>query len=383
MAGKTKLWLYGTLALALAGVGALGLFVLWSDDPVIDGLSPTDRQLRLEKQQLKLEKYKLTLQALAGIAAAIALFIAWRRSEAAMKQAETAEQGQITGRFTVAIGQLGEEESTVRLGAIYALGRIARDAQRAEAWGDCWDVLEILCAHARERTAVRSGIPKEEEVDPAVHYDPTDSERQQWARYRRAERECRNELAAVASILGRVTDLDLKDSRCLDLVGVDFRDADLSGANLKGANLQGARLFGANLEGASLEGANLRHADLGTARFKLANLTGADLSGGRWFGRRPGPGANLECADFSGANLEDANLGAAKLDFTRFTGANLQRASLFDAELTGTELLGADLRNAMGLTPAKLKRASLDSTTKLPEELQFLLDGPPGEAAPG
>jgi hypothetical protein len=47
-------------------------------------------------------------------------------------------------RFTRAIEQLGSDQLEVRLGAIYALERIARDSER-----DHWPIMEILTAYVR------------------------------------------------------------------------------------------------------------------------------------------------------------------------------------------------------------------------------------------
>ena len=72
------------------------------------------------------------------------------------------EQGHITDRFTKAIEQLGKLDGErpnieVRLGAIYALERIAIDSPR-----DQWTIMEILTAYVRQnappptRTALTS-----------------------------------------------------------------------------------------------------------------------------------------------------------------------------------------------------------------------------------
>jgi type VI protein secretion system component VasK len=58
----------------------------------------------------------------------------------------TTQEGQITDRFTKAIDHLGKDKLAVRLGAIYALERIARDSEY-----DHWAVMEILTAFVREQ----------------------------------------------------------------------------------------------------------------------------------------------------------------------------------------------------------------------------------------
>src|SRR5690606_7462200 len=90
----------------------------------------------------------------AGAAGLYGLYLAGRRTAALDRQAQVAhdhrvlaEQGQITERFTKAVEQLGSSEISIRLGAIYALERIAKDSER-----DLTTIMETLAAFVRERT---------------------------------------------------------------------------------------------------------------------------------------------------------------------------------------------------------------------------------------
>lgn len=85
---------------------------------------------------------------------------ALEQSRAALQQAETAarrHEGQadadrerrITDSFTRAVEQLGSDKLETRLGAIYALERIAR-----ESLTDHWPIMETLTAFVRERAAL-------------------------------------------------------------------------------------------------------------------------------------------------------------------------------------------------------------------------------------
>src|SRR5204863_681271 len=58
------------------------------------------------------------LQAIAGALFFVTALIAWL-------QVQTARQGQITGRFTRSIDQIGSDKTDVRLGGIYALKQLA------------------------------------------------------------------------------------------------------------------------------------------------------------------------------------------------------------------------------------------------------------------
>ncbi|MEL6266880.1 MAG: hypothetical protein AAFR52_14740, partial [Pseudomonadota bacterium] len=114
------------------------------------------------------------ITALAALLAAPLVLI---RTYVAERQATTAEQGHITDRFTKAVEQLGAEKTVkriarikdprtggrrretveetvpnleVRLGAIYALERIAQDSER-----DHIPIMETLCAYIRENAPAR------------------------------------------------------------------------------------------------------------------------------------------------------------------------------------------------------------------------------------
>lgn len=75
-------------------------------------------------------------------------------------------------------------------------------------------------------------------------------------------------------------------------------------------------------------------------------------------------GAYLRRTDLSFASLKRANLSGADFSNAVFRGADFK-----DAILDGTILKGADLSGAKNLTRDQLKKAIIDQTTKLPEEI--------------
>ena len=77
-------------------------------------------------------------------------------------------------------------------------------------------------------------------------------------------------------------------------------------------------------------------------------------------------GAFLRKTDLSRANLTRANLARAD-----FTSANFRDADFKDAILDGTVLKGADLTGARNLTSMRLRKAILDETTRLPDDLSL------------
>jgi hypothetical protein len=79
-------------------------------------------------------------------------------AKVAQANLKVAEEKQVTERFAKAVEQLGNDNIHIRLGAIYALERIANDSDK-----DYWQVMEILTAYVRERAPYP---PKNENNQP-------------------------------------------------------------------------------------------------------------------------------------------------------------------------------------------------------------------------
>jgi uncharacterized protein YjbI with pentapeptide repeats len=133
----------------------------------------------------------------------------------------------------------------------------------------------------------------------------------------------------------------VESGQALDLSGIDFRGAVLSGVDLTGFRLaqcvfDRCRLAGAKLVGSDLSG---------------ASLMGADLHG-----------TDLRRADLSEADVTDADFSAARVASANFTNTNIG---------------GAILSEANGLTQEQLDVAFGDGGTAVPERMRFV----PGRAA--
>jgi hypothetical protein len=120
-------------------------------------------------------------------------------------------EGQVTDRYTKAVGQLGADSSPVRVGGVYALERIGNDSDK-----DRTTIIYVLGAFIRERSKVR----RERQDDP-----PED-------------------VKAGLRVAGRL--LPMSKAR-LNLRDADLRSTDLSDlpkgqVMLEGANLEGAKL---------------------------------------------------------------------------------------------------------------------------------------------
>ena len=78
-----------------------------------------------------------------------------KASALTLRAIELTEQGQVTDRYTKAVGQLGDESSPVRVGGVYALERIGNDSCR-----DRVTIIYVLGAFIRERSRVSKNDEK-------------------------------------------------------------------------------------------------------------------------------------------------------------------------------------------------------------------------------
>lgn len=290
-------------------------------------------------------------------------FVVWR-AFVAQKQVDVAEQGQITDRLNKAVEGLGAEktvndedgESTkpnleVRIGAIYALERIAQDSLR-----DHIQIMEILCAYIRENAPLLRDIPKNPieiwEKETAEDRDKTSKphplEMRIWAN---RLPEPRTDIQVALEVIGRRAPRQIKVERDAAVRGstVGYR-LDLRSTCLQGADLSEMEFTHCLFNQAQLQGTNLRGAELQAAKFFGAKLQGASLVQ-----------AKLQGAKLFGAQLQGANLQRAKLQGAQIFAANLQGAKFLMAELQGTHLLGAVLDSTTSFKTATLRGAALKS----------------------
>lgn len=194
------------------------------------------------KDLAKLESDARTtlVQALGGAALLIGLFFTWRSiraternlqitQETAAKNLAIALDGQITERFTRAIEQLGSKQLEVRLGAIYALERIARDSER-----DHWPIMKILTAYVRERAPIRAEPLPEEDAPSNETQAPSPTEPPPKPSV---------DIQAILTVLGRrARTYGQGENQSLDLRRTDLRNADFTDAHLERADLRQANL---------------------------------------------------------------------------------------------------------------------------------------------
>jgi Pentapeptide repeats (8 copies) len=185
-----------------------------------------------------------------------------------LRNLQLTQDRQITEHYTRAVEQLGSDKLEVRLGASYALERIAMDSER-----DHWPIMEILAADVRMKAPWTEW--RKDNLPPQLDLD----------------------VQAVLTVLGRRTRTYLKgETESLNLVRTDLRGAYLLEPHLEGAILTEAHLERAFLHGAHLENAFLMYTHLEGAILTAARLNGAILNG-----------AHLEGARFISVNLERVN----------------------------------------------------------------------------
>jgi pentapeptide repeat protein len=154
-------------------------------------------------------------------------------------------EGHITDRFSKAIEHLGGESQATRLGGIYALERIMRDAPLEQG-----AILEILAAFIRVESRKRVAG---DDSPPA-------------------------EIAAAIRVIGRRNVHDDPDGLRLnfsraDLSYCSFREGSFTNANFFKANLRGAYMVRGDFSGALFEDADLSEAIVDGADFSGVKAT--------------------------------------------------------------------------------------------------------------
>ena len=251
------------------------------------------------------------MQGLAGLAVLIGAYFTWR-------QLQVTRQGQVTDRYTKATEQLGNDSVEVRVGAVYALERIARDSDL-----DRLTIQEVLTAFLRLNAGLR---PSGTDERPRPK---TPQAKLALARTRNLRPRLRDgapHLQAAATVLGRLPTLRQSQG----LARVDLSRADL--------------------EGARFVNADLHYSDLSHTRLLKADLRRADLTG-VWFVRTLLVEATLHQADlrdavFWEARMDEADLRATDLSNADFTGAFLAGAKFDEADLRGADFSSARIDRA-------------------------------------
>ena len=309
--------------------------------------------------------------ALTAIAAIFgAIFLTWRsvvahwQARASQDQAATFRESHYTTLFTRAVELLGatrdvketltnivdadnssdiretvtrtEPNWEVRLGAIYAMERIARDSER-----DHWPIMEVLTAYIRNQTAL--GITKS--------IIPEDKHRtsREWLA---TLSEAKSDVIAAMNAIGRRPehrlDFEKKQEFYLDLSKSRLKEIGLSKVDFSDAKFFYTVLYRAHFIQANFERADFYQAILPSARFMKSSLNRTS---------------------FDGADLSETSFIECDLEFSSFSSAKLFRTNFLGTRLKGAQFFDANLYDISGVTSESLENTLGDSSTILSDKL--------------
>lgn len=256
----------------------------------------------------------------------------------------------------------------VRIGAIYALERIAQDSAR-----DHVQVMEILCAYIRQNAPYdpEQTIPEDwedawDDARDAVWDDennplPNREMIKDWALGCDRPRE---DVQVALTVIGRRSAAQIAQEGRRDADGVwrgyrlDLRQTCLQRVDLRAAHLENTQFYGAQLQGADLRNAQLRDAHLRNVLLQGANLKEAHMKR-----------ANLRSAQMQGVDLEVAQMQGADLKGVQLQSANLTRSQLQETDLTLAQMQGASAAAAQ-MQEANLHSASMQGAFLIAVRMQ-------------
>ena len=218
----------------------------------------------------------------------VALYFNWRRIKHDAERLSGDRMRLENETYVKALELFGSKDETIRIGAIYALERIALESMNRYHL----PIMDVLCAYVRKQSSTdekESGRVKQD-IQEILTVIGRRSEKQREIEGKGPRIDLRNAYLPIAYLYGANLDSTF-------LPGANLNDATLTYCSLKGTSLSMSNLKGANLENADLENADLENADLENANLEDANLEDANLEN-----------ANLENANLENANLENANL---------------------------------------------------------------------------
>jgi hypothetical protein len=197
------------------------------------------------------EKNSESLRNLGLLIAAIpGLLLLWSRTKSANIQADIAQKGHLTDRFSKAVELIGHTDLHVQIGGIYALEAIAEEDPKTYYR----TIMELLCSFVRSKAPLNKN---------------SETKNNKWA--------VQIALTAIGNPKAKKPDnckvvLDLRET---NLRGVFLRNAKLSGVYLNGSNLSGATFAHTNFNKAILIKANFNKATLSYTNFNNASVKDA------------------------------------------------------------------------------------------------------------
>ncbi|ONI79053.1 hypothetical protein BWI15_00300 [Kribbella sp. ALI-6-A] len=267
---------------------------------------PGDRQPTIpiaDQQKLLADLVKIALGLAAGIGAAFALVVGYRRARVEEASSHRDDRRLFSSRYQDAADLIGNEKPAVRLAGIYAMARLADDWEEQQQ-----QCIDVLCAYLR------------------LPYEPVESDP--------GEREVR--LTIIRLITAHLLPSATQSWQGRDLHftgavfdGGDFRHAVFSGGevNFSEAQFSGGKVdfTGAQFSGSTVDFINTQFSG-GNVSFRGAKFSGGNVS--------------FRGAKFSGGMVEfaQAQLCGGEVDFSH------AQLSGGDVVFTATLFSGADVR---------------------------------------
>jgi hypothetical protein len=241
----------------------------------------------------------LSAQGFGGMVLLVGAYLTWRQTQisraASREELQLTREGQLTDRFTRAVEQQGSGDVAVRVGGIYALGRIADESVTDRA-----SIADLLTAYVRRNAPwpppTAGPFPADIPLDELPHLTV------------RAP-----DIQAILTVLGRRRPSPPHPAlwTSLDLTRTDLRRSSLPGLNLwrvrfREASLAKAWLFKADLRGVDFRKTDLRDANLREATADLTTWWPDEDFDPAAAGVRVRP--DLENADLRSSDLKGADL---------------------------------------------------------------------------
>jgi uncharacterized protein YjbI with pentapeptide repeats len=281
---------------------SVGLLLVWVSYSTIEhalhpagGTPPT-----------RIDVLKTALTAVAGVGAAVALVVAYRRQR-------DVEQGRFIERFGAAAAQLGDADPAVRIAGVYAMTTAADEATTTGRRQQC---IDVLCGYLRLPYSPKTGASDVTEV--VTKQGHLDADEAQSSQEVTTHRKVRQNDRVVRTTVVNVIAAHLRESAENSWSTCNF-----------------------NFSGVHFEDASFRKAAfLGAADFEDAVFAGDIDFSGATFGR----GALFENARFAGCALFTDTLFNGHTDFSStrfkkivdFRRAQFDFKSVFDkAKFTG------------------------------------------------
>lgn len=253
-------WVVAAGAVVVAGLVALAMIAgtngWWTastteittdaDGEVVNMVTTTDRSAARDP----------LLRGATGAAAIVAGALAWGRLELSRREhrlaraaGERAVEAQITDRYARAVEQLGSSDTAVRLGALYALERLAHDSPN-----DRDTIYDVICAYIRHHSIQRDEYQRPVLDDVEGLIVPVDG---RAVDYR----------AALDIVLREREPREYEVPQLRDLTGAVVNDRTIVRTPLTEMDLSGATLTHVTFEECSLDRVNFHGADLEKVEF--------------------------------------------------------------------------------------------------------------------